>query len=74
IVLSVDFLHSGLGNASCGPGVLPQYTIPACPVKPGPVSDLRLPEAGLPREYVFSLRLRPVHPGESLLELANHES
>lgn len=29
IIWSVDWLHSGLGNASCGPGVLPQYTIPA---------------------------------------------
>ena len=50
IIFSVDFLHAGLGNASCGPGVLPQYTIP-------------------PRDYAFSLRLRPIHAGEKLLEL-----
>lgn len=28
IVVSVDWLQAGLGNASCGPGVLPQYTLP----------------------------------------------
>lgn len=50
IILTVDFLHAGLGNASCGPGVLPQYTIP-------------------PHEAAFSLRLRPVRAGESLIEL-----
>lgn len=27
IVLSLDARHSGLGNGSCGPGVLPQYEI-----------------------------------------------
>jgi beta-galactosidase/beta-glucuronidase len=27
ITLNLDFIHSGLGNASCGPGVLPQYQI-----------------------------------------------
>jgi beta-galactosidase/beta-glucuronidase len=27
-IFTIDFLHAGLGNASCGPGVLPQYTIP----------------------------------------------
>ena len=53
VIVSVDFLHAGLGNASCGPGVLPQYTIP-------------------PRDYTFSLLLRPVRTGESLIELANH--
>ncbi|HEX9019491.1 MAG TPA: beta-galactosidase small subunit, partial [Anaerolineaceae bacterium] len=51
IILSVDFQHAGLGNASCGPGVLPKYTIP-------------------PREASFSLRLRPVRAGESLLDVA----
>lgn len=50
IIFSVDFVHAGLGNASCGPGVLPQYTIP-------------------PREAAYSLRLRPVRKGESLIEL-----
>jgi beta-galactosidase/beta-glucuronidase len=43
IFLTVDFAHAGLGNASCGPGVLPQYQIPPeagafelwlCPVAP----------------------------------------
>ena len=33
ITLSVDVSQMGLGGASCGPGVLPQYT-----VKPEPVS------------------------------------
>lgn len=28
IIFSLDALHAGLGNASCGPGVLPQYTLP----------------------------------------------
>ncbi|MCC6567935.1 MAG: DUF4981 domain-containing protein [Anaerolineales bacterium] len=28
IYLTLDFRHAGLGNASCGPGTLPQYTIP----------------------------------------------
>jgi beta-galactosidase len=28
IFVTVDFLLAGLGNASCGPGVLKQYTIP----------------------------------------------
>lgn len=51
IVFLVDFLHAGLGNASCGPGVLPQYTLP-------------------PRDYTFSLRLRPIHAGEKLFDLA----
>ena len=27
IYCTVDFAHAGLGNASCGPGVLPQYQI-----------------------------------------------
>ncbi len=31
VVLSLDARHSGLGNASCGPGVLPQYEIPPVP-------------------------------------------
>lgn len=30
VVLSLDYRHSGVGTNSCGPGVLPQYTI-----KPG---------------------------------------
>lgn len=55
VTWSVDFLHAGLGNASCGPGVLPQYTIP-------------------PKPYSFSLRLRPVHKNESLIELAKNDS
>jgi beta-galactosidase len=28
IYLTLDFRHAGLGNASCGPGTLPHYTIP----------------------------------------------
>lgn len=32
VILSLDACHSGLGNASCGPGVLPEYE-----VKPEPV-------------------------------------
>ena len=28
VILSLDARHSGLGNGSCGPGVLPQYEIP----------------------------------------------
>jgi beta-galactosidase len=31
IVLSLDARHSGLGNGSCGPGVLSQYEIPPVP-------------------------------------------
>ncbi len=31
VVLSLDAKHSGLGNASCGPGVLPQYEVPPVP-------------------------------------------
>ncbi|MBN1362750.1 MAG: alpha-L-fucosidase [Sedimentisphaerales bacterium] len=31
VVLSLDARHSGLGNASCGPGVLPQYEVPPVP-------------------------------------------
>jgi beta-galactosidase len=27
VTLSLDFRHAGLGNASCGPGILPQYVI-----------------------------------------------
>lgn len=32
VILSLDARHSGLGNGSCGPGVLPEYE-----VKPEPV-------------------------------------
>jgi beta-galactosidase len=31
VVLSLDARHSGLGNGSCGPGVLPQYEVPPVP-------------------------------------------
>jgi beta-galactosidase len=31
VILSLDARHSGLGNGSCGPGVLPRYEIPAIP-------------------------------------------
>ncbi|MBS1253649.1 MAG: Beta-galactosidase [Anaerolineales bacterium] len=51
ITLNLDYAQSGLGNASCGPGVLPQYLLK-------------------PREYRYSLRLRPVSPQESLSVLA----
>jgi hypothetical protein len=27
VVLHLDYLHAGLGTASCGPGTLPQYRI-----------------------------------------------
>ena len=27
VIVSIDAAHSGLGNASCGPGVLPQYEV-----------------------------------------------
>ncbi|EKD04990.1 beta-galactosidase [Trichosporon asahii var. asahii CBS 8904] len=30
--VNVDYKHSGVGTASCGPGVLPQYQIPATPM------------------------------------------
>lgn len=33
VVLSLDAHHSGLGNASCGPGVLPGYEIPPEPAE-----------------------------------------
>jgi beta-galactosidase len=33
VILSLDAKHSGLGNASCGPGVLPQYEVPAQPYR-----------------------------------------
>ena len=31
VILSLDARHSGLGNGSCGPGVLPHYEIPTIP-------------------------------------------
>lgn len=31
ITLHIDYAQSGLGNASCGPGVLPQYMLPPQP-------------------------------------------
>jgi beta-galactosidase len=31
IILSLDARHSGLGNGSCGPGVLPCYEVPPVP-------------------------------------------
>jgi beta-galactosidase/beta-glucuronidase len=31
IYLTLDFHHAGLGNASCGPGTLAQYTVPPRP-------------------------------------------
>ena len=38
VYVALDFHHAGLGNASCGPGTLPQYTVP-----PGPgIYRLRL--------------------------------
>jgi beta-galactosidase len=33
VILSLDARHSGLGNASCGPGVLPKYEIQPEPVQ-----------------------------------------
>jgi beta-galactosidase len=33
IVLSMDARHSGLGNGSCGPGVLPQYEVQPVPYR-----------------------------------------
>jgi beta-galactosidase len=33
VILSLDAKHSGLGNGSCGPGVLPCYETPAAPVE-----------------------------------------
>jgi beta-galactosidase len=33
VVLSLDACHSGLGNGSCGPGVLPRYEIMPQPVE-----------------------------------------
>jgi beta-galactosidase/beta-glucuronidase len=32
ITLNIDYAQSGLGNASCGPGVLPQYLLKPTPV------------------------------------------
>jgi hypothetical protein len=29
IWINADLAHNGLGSASCGPGVLPQYRLPA---------------------------------------------
>jgi len=46
ITLNLDHAQSGLGNGSCGPGVLPQYLLE-------------------PREYHYSLRLRPFSLRES---------
>lgn len=33
VILSLDARHSGLGNGSCGPGVLPCYEVPPEPVE-----------------------------------------
>lgn len=33
IICCVDAAMSGLGNASCGPGVLPQYEVPPAPLR-----------------------------------------
>ncbi len=33
VILSLDVRHSGLGNGSCGPGVLPQYEILPEPIQ-----------------------------------------
>ena len=33
VILSLDAKHSGLGNGSCGPGVLPCYEVPPVPVE-----------------------------------------
>lgn len=33
VILSLDAKHSGLGNGSCGPGVLPCYETPAAPAE-----------------------------------------
>ncbi len=33
VIVSLDARHSGLGNASCGPGVLPKYEVPPEPVQ-----------------------------------------
>jgi len=35
ITLNVDYAQGGLGNASCGPGVLPQYLLAPVPVSFG---------------------------------------
>jgi hypothetical protein len=60
IYLTLDFRHAGLGNASCGPGTLPQYTILSAaetyrlclrPVTPNEILDGRPPtidRRGLP--------------------------
>jgi beta-galactosidase/beta-glucuronidase len=46
ITLHLDYVQSGLGNGSCGPGVLPNYLVE-------------------PRECRFSVRLRPLPPGQA---------
>jgi beta-galactosidase/beta-glucuronidase len=35
ITLNLDYAQSGLGNGSCGPGVLPQYLLQPCEVRFG---------------------------------------
>ncbi len=35
ITLNIDYAQCGLGNASCGPGVLPQYLLAPTPVNFG---------------------------------------
>jgi len=51
ITLNLDHRQMGLGNASCGPGTLPQYLIQ-------------------PEEMRFSVRLRPLRPGDAPMALS----
>jgi beta-galactosidase/beta-glucuronidase len=64
VVLNLDHVHSGLGNGSCGPGVLPQYQVaakpyayrlrlrPLPPGAPFPTTACRLPNLPIPNQEV----------------------
>lgn len=47
VILSLDAKHSGLGNGSCGPGVLPKYEVPPVPVELDLIFRYCSAEAGL---------------------------
>jgi len=56
VVIHIDGRHSGLGNASCGPGVLDKYQVPASPtswrfaISPFTAADhpIRVASRGIP--------------------------
>ena len=59
ITLNLDYRHQGLGSASCGPGVLPQYELKphefAFSVRLKPFSVDRISPASLGKEVLQSL-------------------